>query len=98
MSTNVPTPPDAEAGRQQTVHALRAGRVKWARVLIQSDFTDRKAASLLTEINAQIDILKFLRSPIDTSPEPSIEDIIERGLNWYWEDWSDMTEESDESR
>lgn len=89
----VPTPPDAEASRQQLVHALRSGRVKWARVLVESDFTDRKASSLLVEINSQIEILKFLRTPVDMSDEPSIDEIVDRGLNWYWEDWSDMLEE-----
>jgi hypothetical protein len=96
MTTNVPTPPDGEKTRQQLVHSLRAQRVRWARMLSESDFTDKKAASMLVEVNAKIDILKYLRTPIDAEDEPSLEEITNRGLNWYWEDWSDLGDEDDD--
>lgn len=96
MSDMIPTPPAAEIGRQQAIHALRALRLQLSTKLKSSDFTDNKAASQLVEVNAKIEALKFVREGgPDMTEEPSLADITERGLNWYWEPWQEEDEESD---
>lgn len=93
--TRIPTPPPAEIGRQQAIHALRAKRLELSKRLHASDFTDNKAASQLVEANAKIEALKWVREGgPDIADEPSLEDITERGLNWYWEPW-EIEEEED---
>lgn len=97
MADTTPTPPPAEIGRQQTVHALRTQRLELSKRLRTSDFTDNKAASQLVEVNAKIDALKWVREGgPDLTDEPSLDAIEERGHVWYWEPWQEEGPDEDE--
>lgn len=86
--TKVTTPPASEANRQRMVHALRMRRVQMVERLSRADFSDNEALDKLRTTNDEINLLKYLREPDpDTDPEPSLEDIKERSVNWYWEFW-----------
>lgn len=97
MTNDVPTPPEREKIRQQTVHALRMQRIDLARKLKSSDFTDTLSVVELMNVNAKIEVLKSMREPTpDTNDEPSIKEIEARGLNWSWEEWRDEEDEEPE--
>lgn len=84
-------------GRQQAVHALRAKRLELSARLRSTDFTDNKAASQLVEVNAKIDALKWVREGgPDLNEEPSLSDIADRGIEWYWEEWREESDDEDE--
>lgn len=93
MNTNVPAPPSAEAARQKIIHSLRVERVRLARAVKESEFTDNQGLFALANTNALIEGLRYAKEGYDMTPEPTVAEIEARSVLWYWEEWR---EESDE--
>jgi hypothetical protein len=97
MTTRVPTPPDNEAARQKAIHGLRTKRRVLALQLRDTEYTDNKLLSQLVETNARIEGLRYAKDgELDMNPEPTLDQIQERGFDWYWEPWQDDEEDGED--
>ena len=91
-------PPHAEATRQVMVHSLRENRAGWIDRLVRSNFYNTEAINALMSLNAKIEILKAMREPRpDSRLEPTVDQVRERGLSWYWEPWEETYEDDDDT-